>query len=63
LRGQWTLHKNENRINLLWQNCGHLGNSLHENLDYKLEFYENMSKSEDPYLFQRRFDILNCRRS
>lgn len=44
LRGQWTLHKNENRINLLWQNCRHLNRDLEKNINYKLESYTDAFK-------------------
>lgn len=39
LRGQWTMHKNKEHINLLWRNCSHLGRNLNQNLDYKLKVY------------------------
>lgn len=45
IRGQWAIHKNQRRINLLWQNCSHLGSALDKNLNYKVELYETMLRS------------------
>ena len=45
-KGQWALHKNEQRINLLWLNCGHLNEDLRINIEAKLQFYQDMLESE-----------------
>lgn len=37
LRGQWTLHRNDDSANLLWTRCAHLSWRFRDNLRYKLE--------------------------
>jgi len=46
LRGQWALHRNVNRINLIWQHCRHLTEDLLENIDYKLKIYLDLKSKK-----------------
>ena len=36
LRGQWTLHRNKNYVNVIWQKCAHLSTELERELGNKV---------------------------